>query len=492
MSTVALRRRWPHRRRRRAPEARRDVIAFLLALPVLLAAGVEATHLSDRYGALKVIWVVVAGLGALAALADLSIALCVLVLILPFPFKTKVGLGVEMHTTHFLLVSIILLVLYGFFTRRLRLPRGFLMPLCVMVFGAVIGALAGPDTSASLGRMVFGLIMPMFAGMAAAAALHPERDLRVMIILVAISLTGAGLLALLQTTGHAPGPLAPTFEGNRVNGLFEHPNILGAYLAAGIVLLLGVGAYAWRQLPLGPIVVLGPVPIGIAGLAVTLSRGALLALAVAILVILALMLARRAVLPVLMIVLAVVVIVFVAVPRVPESQRAAYAARFQQLLQPGTETGRQLIYHDAFTIIGQYPLTGVGPLTFGVITAHHSPIPLLEQNLTHAHDIFLEGYLSLGPIGLLAFLWLAAGAIRRLLRATRSRVQRANALVAGWAVGSLGVLTTMLVQGFTDFVFWQLEMMTFLMLLLGAAYAIGEQTSRIQAHAQGDVDRVER
>ena len=49
---------------------------------------------------------------------------------------------------------------------------------------------------------------------------------------------------------------------------------------------------------------------------------------------------------------------------------------------------------------------------------------------------------------------------------------------AGWATGSLGALAAMLAQGIADFVFWQLEMLTLLMLLLGAAYAIGKTLSR--------------
>jgi O-antigen ligase len=471
--------RLPFRARDNAASQRRtDAIAFLLFVPLLVVAGSAATSLSSQYGALKVIWVVLAALGALVALVDLGVALCVLVFILAFPFKTQVAFGVEVHTTHLLLVTIALLTLYGFYAGRLRLPKGLLVPITMMLFGGVVASIAGPDTGPSLGRLVSGLLLPITAGLAAAAALRPRRDLRLLVIIVAVVLTGASLLALLQSTGHAPGPLAPSFEKDRVNGLFDHPNILGAYLSANILLLLGVGAYAWRRMPLAPVVFIGPIFLGIAGLAVTLSRGALVGLGAGVIAIMVLMIARRHVLPVLVVLLVIVLTVFVAIPNVPESQRASFAARFQQLTNPGAETGRSLLYHDAVSTIQQYPLTGVGPLTFGVITARTSPIPLLEKNLTHAHDIFLETYLSLGPIGFLGFLWLAAGAIRRLIRATRGAVGRTDPIVAGWATGSLGALAAMLAQGIADFVFWQLEMLTLLMLLLGAAYAIGQTLSR--------------
>jgi O-antigen ligase len=454
------------------------VIVFLLFVPVLVVAGAAATSLSYQYGPLKVVWAVLAGVGALLALVDLGIALGVLVFLLAFPFRTQAAFGVEVHTTHLLLVTIGLLTLYGFYAGRLRLPRGMLVPIAMMLFGGVVASIAGPDTGPSLGRLVGGLVLPIMAGLAAAAAFRPRRDLRLLVIVVAVALTGASLLALLQSTGQAPGPFAASFEKGRVNGLFDHPNILGGYLSANILLLLGVGAYAWRRIPLAPVVFIGPILLGIAGLAVTLSRGALVGLGAGVLAIMILMIARRHVLPVLVVLLAIVLTAFVAVPRVPESQRADFAARFQQLTNPGAETGRTLLYHDAVRTIEQYPLTGVGPLTFGVITARTSPIPLLEKNLTHAHDIFLETYLSLGPVGFLGFLWLAGGAIRRLIRATRGAVGRTDPIIAGWATGSLGALAAMLAQGIADFVFWQLEMLTLLMLLLGAAYAIGKTLSR--------------
>jgi O-antigen ligase len=470
--------RFPRARDNATRQRRGDLIAFLLFVPLLVVAGSVATSLSYQYGPLKVVWVVLAALGALLALIDLGVALCVLVLVLAFPFKTQVAFGVEVHTTHLLLVTIGLLALYGFYAGRLRLPKGMVIPITMMVFGGVVGSIAGPDTGPSFGRLVGGLLLPIMAGIAAAAALRPRRDLRLLVIIVAVTLTGASLLALLQSTGAAPGPFAPSFEKDRVNGLFDHPNILGGYLTANILILLGVGAYAWRRMPLAPVVFVGPIFLGIAGLAVTLSRGALVGLGVGVVAIMVLMVARRNVLPVLVVMFAIVLTVFVAIPNVPESQRADFAARFQKLTNPGSETGRSLLYRNAIDTIGEYPFTGVGPLTFGVITSRTSPIPLLERNLTHAHDVFLETYLSLGPIGFLGFLWLAGGAIGRLIRATRLSVGGADPIVAGWAIGSLGALAAMLAQGIVDFVFWQLEMLTLLMLLLGTAYAIGQTLSR--------------
>lgn len=455
---------------------RRDVATFAATIPILVVAGVLVTELSSSYGSVKVLWVTLAFLGALASLGNLRVALVVLVFGLAFPFRTKLLFGLDVHTTHLLLAAIAILAMVRFFAGKLRVPRGMAVPILIILFGGALASIAGPDTAPALFRMGHGLVLPLVAGVAAAAALNPDRDLRALVPVVATTLTLTAVLALLQATGKAPSFLAPSFERDRVNGLFLHPNILGGYLTANILLLLGVAGYAWRRFAFAPVVLGGPIFLGIAGLAVTLSRGALAALAAGVIVITLLMAARRQALPVLAVVFLAAGILWVAVPTVPESQRAAFAARFQMLLSPGTETGRTLIYDEAFKVIRSYPLTGVGPLTFGVIASQRSTVPLLERSLTHAHNVFLEGYLSLGPIGLLGFLWLAAGAIRRLLAATRDRVGRANPVLTGWAIGSLGAVASMLVQGMADFLFWQVEMLTLLVILLGTGYAIGRRT----------------
>src|ERR1700704_3004128 len=123
----------PFRARQNTPRRRGgDVIVFLLFVPVLVVAGAAATSLSYQHGPLKVVWAVLAGVGALLALVDLGIALGVLVFLLAFPFRTQAAFGVEVHTTHLLLVTIGLLTLYGFYAGRLRLPRGGVVPIPVV------------------------------------------------------------------------------------------------------------------------------------------------------------------------------------------------------------------------------------------------------------------------------------------------------------------------------------------------------------------------
>jgi O-antigen ligase len=257
-----------------------------------------------------------------------------------------------------------------------------------------------------------------------------------------------------------------------VNAGFNHPALLGTYLAIMVVLLLGVAAHAWSRFRAAPLVLAGPMLLAVAATFTTLSRGPLLGMAAGITVVVLLTVARRRLAALIPIVVLCLAAVTLAVPQLPASQREAYLERFQQLQEPGSESGRRLIYRQAAIIIADHPLTGVGPLTFGEITKERTTVFGIEANFTHAHNVVLEGFLSLGPLGLLALVVLVVGATRRLWAELRRPPEPASALIEGWTTGALGVLTTLLVAGMVNFPFWQLELLTALLLVIGVAYAL--------------------
>jgi O-antigen ligase len=178
----------------------------------------------------------------------------------------------------------------------------------------------------------------------------------------------------------------------------------------------------------------------------------------------------------------VVAVVAVTLPTVPASEQSQFQSRFDQLFQPQAETGRKLIYREAFKTIGQYPLTGVGPLTLKVIARRDGTVPGVEADLTHAHNVFLEGFLSLGPLGIAGFVWLFAGAAKRFVSVYRR--SRRDPWLAGYAAGALAALASFLVQGMVDFIFWQVEVLVVLFVLLGSAYAL----EKISLHAGHEVN----
>jgi putative inorganic carbon (hco3(-)) transporter len=343
-----------------------------------------------------------------------------------------------------------------------------------VLFGAVVASVAGPRPGASLFSLMDVFALPLAGLVAIAAVFDAERDLRALVLACAAALGLAGLAAAAQSAGYYGGPLTPV-EADRANALFEHPNVLGGFVAPLTVLLIGVAACSWRRVPLAPITLGVPLLLGAAALVLTLSRGALAGLAAALAVMLVVLLAQRQAAALMALLLVTSLVLLVALPQVPRSQRAEFNERVQQLFRPGTETGRELIYRQAVHALGEYPLTGMGPLTFGKLTRESTPIPDIEPGREHAHNLVLEGALSLGPIGLLGLLWLIVGATRRYLLRARAG---GDDLALGWSVGAVAALIAMLVQGMADFVFSNLEPLTLLAVLVGVGYGFGRRELR--------------
>jgi O-antigen ligase len=340
-----------------------------------------------------------------------------------------------------------------------------------VLFGAVLASIAGPRPGSSLFSLFDVFFLPLAAGLAIAAAVDPRRDLRLLVLLLAGSLVLASGAAIVQAAGFVAGPLEPVQEG-RANGLYEHTNVLSGFVAPLVALLTGIAACAWREIRLAPLVLLGPILLGVAAVFLTLSRGALLGLGVGIVVMIAFLFARRQVTALLAVALVVLAALFVAVPQVPQSERSALTERFQRLFQPGAELGRKLVYTQAVDAIRENPLTGLGPLTFGRLTRERTTIGDIEPGREHAHNLLFESYLSFGPLGLLGLLWLIVSSALRYARATRPGPD-GDQLVVGWAVGALAALAVLVVQGIGDFVFSNLEPLGLLLLVLAVAHTRG-------------------
>jgi O-antigen ligase len=180
----------------------------------------------------------------------------------------------------------------------------------------------------------------------------------------------------------APPPLDP-YEGRLLFQPIGYANSLGLVVAIGILLALGVAAWAqrgWqRAAALGVVVLLAP------ALALTSSRGAWVALAAG----LAVLLAHRG-RPVLVgvvagaVVATVIVAAFVASPHRSAVARLAGEDRAQYW---------RVAAHD----YEQHPLIGSGAGTFGDYWLRHRPVPTFTRT---AHNLYLESLAELGPLGL--------------------------------------------------------------------------------------------
>ncbi len=453
------------------------IIALITVGGVLFAAlvGVAAAEGSAQFGATKLLWVGAAMVGAMIALSSTRAATVVLLLSLAFPFSTQLISGVSLRTTDLLLLLVLTVGIARIGLGWASVPVGLLRWGTLVLAGGAIAGVAGPDIGGSLLREFGGVALPLGAAMMVAATFDRDRDLARMIQACCVALSGASLAAIAQGLGKLPSGLAPQLSPDRVNGLFNHPTILATFLIALMLLLIGVCTQGLRTAGTSPLVIVPTIMLGLVALIETQSRGAVLGLAAGLVVIGGVTVARGRIAPLIALLAVLAGGLFVAIPNVPESQRALLVGRFQKLSQPGAEPGRQRVYAAALKTIEAHPITGVGVLEFGRIERRRNTVPGLEAGLTHAHSIVLEAWLSLGLVGFVAFYAMAAGAVRRLWRATRAGAG-STPLTMGWATGSIAALVGVLVEGSTDMPFWQLEMFTLVLVLIAIGYRMDPQS----------------
>jgi hypothetical protein len=113
----------------------------------------------------------------------------------------------------------------------------------------------------------------------------------------------------------------------------------------------------------------------------------------------------------------------------------------------GSTPIRLLLWREALGYIRLHPL-GIGLDQFGVYHDPQSPLSLIdpslvgtsEQYAAHPHNLVLDIWLRLGPLGLLAFGWLLARSFRAALRHIQHPI----------ILGALAALTAALVHGLVD------------------------------------------
>ena len=298
-------------------------------------------------------------------------------------------------------------------------------------------------------------------------------------VLVAFILGGAlvasvGLLQfagldLVRLFGDKQAPTTSILEDEglrRVTSVYGSPNNLGLYLgrvwpmaaAAAGALWIGAPAGARRGRPGAWLFAAGAL-LCLAAIVVTFSRGAWLAACVALVVLVLPAIWRRGrrMMPGAVMAGAVLVLV------------AGLALSLRGGLGGSNARMRAILWHEAILLIQRHPL-GIGLDQFYY---YHNPTygrslltpeqqAQVEPYAAHPHNLILDAWLRLGPLGVVAFVALFARFIRSALTAIRtSRDPSARYL----ALGALAALAATVVHGLVDnfyfvpdlaFAFWLL------------------------------------
>ncbi len=270
----------------------------------------------------------------------------------------------------------------------------------------------------------------------------------------------------------------------RATSFYGHPNNLGLALGRVWPLAAALALAAWRGLlPRWLAWLYGPAALlCLAGIAVSVSRGAWLGALAAAAVLAGPLLARNTRHARLSWLLGL-------------GAGLAVVAGLALTLRGGPAGGsgavRLLIWREALLLIQQHPL-GLGLDQF---LYYHDPqygrslidpslLGTSEQFAAHPHNLLLDAWLRVGPLGVLALGWLVVRYLRTGLRALRGAAEL-SALVA---LGVLAALAAALVHGLVDNFYFVTDLALAFWLLLAVVERVESRVENQEPRVRATVE----
>lgn len=237
----------------------------------------------------------------------------------------------------------------------------------------------------------------------------------------ALWLVGAFVVGALASAAYGLAVPGDAADLDRLSGASANPNEVAATLAAGAVLAAAL-AVALRGQPLLRLAATLGVPLSVFAVLLTLSRGGLLALGVALLA--AVLMAGRW-RPAALAAAAVL-----AVGAVAYFAAFAPAEARERVTQVDGGTGRADIWTVGWRMVEDEPVQGVGAGNFETSSVHYllQPGALVRDDFIvdtpkNAHNTYLEILAELGVVGLALFLAVIAFSLTCTLKAVRAFVR---------------------------------------------------------------------
>jgi len=413
------------------------------------AAALTAAGMLVAYSAGPIVLIVVVAALAVTALALANPLAAVFVAITLIPLEV-VSLAVGGDAGISPAEGVFALAGFGWVVRRLMagLPPYVDSPVTKPLLALLVIAVAGLGVSESAGDTLRIVLMWTAAFFLVQLLIDEATPSTVGWILLLLALTG-GVVAVIAaaTSGGQEQQLVGmgTEATGRAAASFSNPNLLASFLATA---LAAAGAVMVGGRPqFRPFAAVAFVA-ALVGLALTLSRGGLLAAAAAV----AVMLLWRPFRRMALIAFAVggVALLISGAEVLGSSQSVDLVTkRIESVQYAGQVDPRSALWRGTPEIIGDHPLIGVGAGEFSrAAELYGLRDPFSEyQPFEHAHSIPLTVAAELGLLGLAAFLWFATKVGVVLVRACRRTVGWARA----YAVGLTAALAAIAVQGLVDY-----------------------------------------
>ncbi|MCK4549431.1 MAG: O-antigen ligase family protein [Candidatus Krumholzibacteria bacterium] len=338
------------------------------------------------------------------------------------------------------------------------------LPFAAFTFISIISSLLSGNPADAFGNMKNYLL---FVVVWLTASLAADRSMRGRIYQVLlVSGAGSALYGIvIYCMGMGRGGL------HRTPGTFSNEMTFGGIMMLLLSLYVAVSIAAGipRKLRISSMIAAA---VAFMALVLTQTRSSWLAMFISGIVILALL--RRRWIPVY--IAAVTALVLLG----PSAYRDRITTMFD--LQFRTNVQRINMLRGGLSIFREHAVIGTGPVDLGEIYREHMPPEAVHVH-GHMHNIFLHVAVTLGTLGLAAFVWLLASMFRIVGRNLRLDLPPpGRALTAG----SLGAMTGFIVNGMFDWNFGDAEVLTMMLIIIGLNAAVYREWSTGESAAPLD------
>jgi O-antigen ligase len=280
------------------------------------------------------------------------------------------------------------------------------LPFMALVLASVLSTAVTVDKTHTLYGIV-ALAKALMLYFVVANSINSEREARFVFNSLVIGLILAASLYLVQSVFHvsflATGELrqlaggAEALGGNiRPGGTLGHPNAASGYFAG--MLMVALASLGVRQSILQRVIVLCAIFLGSWALLMTFTRTGWIAFASGFLCLVAVGLKKRVFGGAF----------FAAVLCLAPIGVMLWGGLVKERMTTNLETydSRIPLIKQAFYIIGQHPIFGIGANAYGDVVYKYVPEDMGAVWMYTVHNGFLYHWVELGILGFLAFLWL--------------------------------------------------------------------------------------
>lgn len=282
----------------------------------------------------------------------------------------------------------------------------YLMPILLWLLAASIAVVASPQLEAALGLWRAYFIQPMLVfGMVVLSFRH--RSERVWLLwALGINVVLIGATSILQALGSLPVPEPfASAEVFRATSLYPYPNAVGLFVAPITAMFV---AWTLQRLDtetlLGVLAKSSVIAMGVAAIVLSVTKGALVGLAVAVLVVAFTVDGWRRKVLFGGAILTLALVIFVPSLRHEVVEQAT--------LNSPSGLMRQAVWEESVALLKDKPLLGAGLAGYQTAVAPYHVdwrpeiTPYKIEIYLYPHNVFLNAWAELGLLGLISFVWL--------------------------------------------------------------------------------------